>query len=203
MLLQSFLQCYESQFVSNTLATVPQLPYLLLTVYYIRIQGAFVNFIVLVKTLFYWCWLPVSCGKLKRRYPVTVFHFVENPMVAAVLRIRIRDPVSGAFLCFLTTGSGIRDEHPGSYFRELRNNFWGTKNYLNSLMRIWLRDPGFFDRGFGIQDGIIQIWYLVPYTSRIRNTGTVAIEYFCCKCNTQKLLIMQVGRYRTGTFTAG
>ncbi len=56
------------------------------------------------------------------------------------------DPGSGAFL---TPGSGIRvgkksgsgsgirnrDEEPGSYFRELRNNFLGLK-YLNSLMRI-------------------------------------------------------------------
>jgi hypothetical protein len=33
-------------------------------------------------------------------------------------------------------GSGIRDEKPGSNFRELRNNFFGLK-YLNSLMRIW------------------------------------------------------------------
>jgi hypothetical protein len=47
-----------------------------------------------------------------------------------VLRIRIRDPGSGAFL---TPGSGIRDgqeirirdEHPGLYFRELGNNFLG------------------------------------------------------------------------------
>jgi hypothetical protein len=30
------------------------------------------------------------------------------------------DPGSGAFL---TPGSGIRDEHLGSYFREIRNNF--------------------------------------------------------------------------------
>jgi hypothetical protein len=25
------------------------------------------------------------------------------------------------------SGSGIRDEHPGSYSRELRNNFFGLK----------------------------------------------------------------------------
>jgi hypothetical protein len=37
------------------------------------------------------------------------------------------------------SGSGIRDEQPGSYFLELRNHFFGLK-YLNSLMRI--RDPG-------------------------------------------------------------
>jgi hypothetical protein len=33
----------------------------------------------------------------------------------------------------------IRDEQHGSYFRELRKQFFGLK-YLNSLMRI--RDPG-------------------------------------------------------------
>jgi hypothetical protein len=41
------------------------------------------------------------------------------------------------------SGFGIRDEHPGSYFGELRNNFFGLK-YLNSLMRIPIRDPEFF-----------------------------------------------------------
>jgi hypothetical protein len=47
--------------------------------------------------------------------------------------------------------SWIRDEHPGSYFRELRNNFFGLK-HLNSLMRI--RDPGWktFESGINIPD---------------------------------------------------
>ncbi len=54
------------------------------------------------------------------------------------------NPGSGAFL---THGSGIRDGvHPGSYFRELRNNFWGLK-YLNSLMRI----RNTFDPGSGME----------------------------------------------------
>ncbi len=69
----------------------------------------------------------------------------------AVLRIRIRDLGLGAFLTpgsgiregrKSASGSGIRDEQPGSYFLELRNHFFaffGLK-YLNSLMRI--RDPG-------------------------------------------------------------
>jgi hypothetical protein len=68
------------------------------------------------------------------------------------------DPGSGVFV---TPGSDIgkknkiriRDEHPGSSFRELRNIFL-VKNlkYLNSLMwiriqdpesfRSWIRDPG-------------------------------------------------------------
>jgi hypothetical protein len=43
------------------------------------------------------------------------------------------------------SGSGIRDEQPGSYFLELRNHFLGIK-YLNSLMRMdTIR--------FGIRDG--------------------------------------------------
>ncbi len=69
----------------------------------------------------------------------------------AVLWIRIRDPGLGVFLTpgsgirdgrKSASGSGIRDEQPGSYFLELRNHFFaflGLK-YLNSLMRI--RDPG-------------------------------------------------------------
>jgi hypothetical protein len=50
------------------------------------------------------------------------------------------------------SGSGIRDEQPGSYFLELRNHFFvflGLK-YLNSLMRI--RDPGWKKFGSGIRD---------------------------------------------------
>jgi hypothetical protein len=48
------------------------------------------------------------------------------------------------------SGSGIRDEKPGSYFLELRNQFFGLK-YLNSLMRI--RDPGWRQFRSGIRDG--------------------------------------------------
>ncbi len=59
-----------------------------------------------------------------------------------------QDPGSGAFLTPGSgiqdgkkegSGSGIRNEHPGSNFLELRNHFLGLK-YLNSLMRI--QDPG-------------------------------------------------------------
>jgi hypothetical protein len=51
------------------------------------------------------------------------------------------------------SGSGIRDEQPGSYFLELRNHFFGFLGlkYLNSLMRI--RDPGWRKFGSGIRDG--------------------------------------------------
>ncbi len=49
------------------------------------------------------------------------------------------------------SGSGIRDEQPGSYFLELRNHFFaflGFK-YLNSLMRI--RDGDSSDPGSGME----------------------------------------------------
>jgi hypothetical protein len=51
------------------------------------------------------------------------------------------------------SGSGIRDEQPGSYFLELRNHFFGFLGlkYLNSLMRI--RDPGWRHFGSGIRYG--------------------------------------------------
>jgi hypothetical protein len=68
----------------------------------------------------------------------------------------VPDPGSGDFL---TPGSGmgkkksrfgiiIRDEHPGSYFRELRNNFLIEK-YLNSFMWNWMRN--LFDPGSGME----------------------------------------------------
>jgi hypothetical protein len=49
----------------------------------------------------------------------------------------IRDPQDGK-----KSGFEIRDEHSRSFFRELRNIFWGLK-YLNSMMRIRdLFNPG-------------------------------------------------------------
>jgi hypothetical protein len=68
--------------------------------------------------------------------------------VFAELGIRIRGAGFG-IRCLLNPGSGIQDgykisnrvldEQPGSYFRELKKQFFGLK-YLNSLM--WIRDPG-------------------------------------------------------------
>jgi hypothetical protein len=67
------------------------------------------------------------------------------------------------------SGSGIRNEQPGSYFLELRNHFLGLK-YLNSLMRILDPDPGWKKFGSGIRDG--KNWDPGSgKTSRIRNTG--------------------------------
>ncbi len=63
------------------------------------------------------------------------------------------DPGSGAFLT-ARTGMGkkirirIHDDQPRSYFRELRNHFFGLK-YLNSFMQI--RDLGWEKFGSGIR----------------------------------------------------
>jgi hypothetical protein len=67
----------------------------------------------------------------------------------AVLRIRIRDPGLGAFLTpgsgirdgrKSASGSGIRDEQPGSYFLELRNHFFDLFG-VNTL-KFFDEDPG-------------------------------------------------------------
>ncbi len=45
------------------------------------------------------------------------------------------------------SGSGIWDEHPGSYFRELRKQFLGLKilkffDAVPESFLTWIRDPG-------------------------------------------------------------
>jgi hypothetical protein len=72
----------------------------------------------------------------------------------------VADPGYGAFLTpgsgmvrKSASGSGIRDEQPGSYFVELRNHFFGLK-YLNSLMRI--RDPRWRQFGSGMEKSRIR-----------------------------------------------
>jgi hypothetical protein len=90
-----------------------------------------------------------------------------------VLRILIRDPVSGAFL---TPGSGmskkirirIRDEQLGSYFRELRNNFFGFK-----ILKFFYVDPGsgMGKFGSGIWDGKNSDPGSGMEKIRIRNSG--------------------------------
>jgi hypothetical protein len=59
------------------------------------------------------------------------------------------------------SGSGIRDEQPGSYFLELRNHFVRVK-ILNSLMRI--RDPGWKNSGLGsgMEKSRIRDWEKYP-----------------------------------------
>jgi hypothetical protein len=61
----------------------------------------------------------------------------------------VADPDPGSGMGGKSAGSGIRDEQPGSYFLELKNNFLELK-YLNSLMLI--RDPGWKKVGSGIRD---------------------------------------------------
>jgi hypothetical protein len=55
-----------------------------------------------------------------------------------MLRIRIRDPG------WVKNRIRIRDDQPGSYFRELRNQFFGLLFY---------GDPGWKKFGYGIRDG--------------------------------------------------
>jgi hypothetical protein len=54
------------------------------------------------------------------------------------------------------SGIRIRDEEPGSYFRELKKRYFGLK-YLNSLM--WIRDPGWKKFGSGME----KIWIRDKY----------------------------------------
>jgi hypothetical protein len=55
--------------------------------------------------------------------------------------------------------SGIREEHPGSYFRELRNNFWVKKNLtLRCGSGSGFRNLFDLDPGSWIQDS--QHWKL-------------------------------------------
>jgi hypothetical protein len=68
-------------------------------------------------------------------------------MFQTVLRIRIRDRGYGAFLTpgsgmgrKSASGSGIRDEQPGSYFLELRNHFFGF--FGVKILEFFDADPG-------------------------------------------------------------
>jgi hypothetical protein len=58
------------------------------------------------------------------------------------------DPGSGAFL---TPGSGILDEQPGSYFLELRNNFLGVK-----ILKFFDADPGWRQFESGMEQSRIR-----------------------------------------------
>jgi hypothetical protein len=96
---------------------------------------------------------------------LTILLFVTFTIFIVILLVKtsIADPDLGSG-AFFTPGSGIRDgyesgsgseirdEQPGSYFRELRNNFWG-QNYLNSLM--WIRDGKNLDPVSGMEKILI------------------------------------------------
>jgi hypothetical protein len=78
--------------------------------------------------------------------------------------LRIRDPGLGAFFTpgsgmgrKSASGSGIRDEQPGSYFLELRNHFlfFGVKFFEDpgsGMETVWIRGPGWKRVGAGIRD---------------------------------------------------
>jgi hypothetical protein len=73
-------------------------------------------------------------------------------MFLLVLWIRIPDPV--LFDTWIQDPDpGIRDKHPGSYFRELSNIILGFK-YINSLLWIRIRDPVLFHPGSGVPDPV-------------------------------------------------
>ncbi len=72
----------------------------------------------------------------------------RKPRSWPLVVISVANPRSGIQCLF---DPWIRDEQPGSYFRELRNNTW----YLNSFIRIrdgkkLFRDPGWKKFGSGI-----------------------------------------------------
>jgi hypothetical protein len=73
------------------------------------------------------------------------------------------DPGSGAFLTpgsgmgrKSASGSGIRDEQPGSYFLELRNHFFGVKIYKIVLKIARIRDGDSSDPGSGMEKSRIR-----------------------------------------------
>jgi hypothetical protein len=65
------------------------------------------------------------------------------------------------------SGTRIRDEQPGSYFREHRNHFLGVK-----ILKFFDADPGW--KKFGSE-----------ITFRIRNTGIIFREFFFCERSLQ------------------
>ncbi len=100
-----------------------------------------------------------------------------------MLRIRIRDPVpfwplEPGSRMGKKSRSGPRDEHPGSYFQELRNNFLFFGLKILSLTWIRIRDPE--SRWSWILDGKIRIRNIAAcrYKSR-RGTleGNLILNY--------------------------
>jgi hypothetical protein len=73
---------------------------------------------------------------------------IQSGYKIAVLRIRIRDPGLGTFL---TPGSGIRDEQPGSYFLEFRNHFFAFLEV--KILKFFDEDPGSGMETVRIRDG--------------------------------------------------
>jgi hypothetical protein len=85
---------------------------------------------------------------------------IQTKLLRAVLGIRIRDPGLGAFLTpgsgirdgrKSASGSGIRDEQPGSYFLELRNHFFCF--FGVEILKFFDEDPGSGMETVRIRDG--------------------------------------------------
>ncbi len=105
----------------------------------------------------------------------------------SVLRIRIRDPGLGAFLTpgsgirdgrKSASGSGIRDEQPGSYFLSLETIFMlflGLKYFDedpgSGMETVRIRDPGWKKVGSGIRDKHPGSATLVRVSTKIFRTG--------------------------------
>jgi hypothetical protein len=75
--------------------------------------------------------------------------------------IIVVDPGSGAFLTpgsrmgrKSASGSGIRDEQPGSYFLELRNHFFGF--FGVKILKFFAADPGWRQFGSGTEKSRIR-----------------------------------------------
>jgi hypothetical protein len=81
---------------------------------------------------------------------MAMIQYVRYCSGISVLRIRIRDPGLGAFL----TGSGIRDEQPGSYFLELRNHFFAF--FGVKILKFFDEDPGWRQFGSGTEKSRIR-----------------------------------------------
>jgi hypothetical protein len=113
------------------------------------------------------CFSLICRAHTLRRLFVLLFSILTK----AVLRIRIRDPGLGAFLTpgygirdgrKSASGSGIRDEQPGSCFLELRNHFFaffGVKILKffdedpgSGMETVRIRDPGLKKVGSWIRD---------------------------------------------------
>jgi len=96
-----------------------------------------------------------------------------------VLRIRIRDPGLGAFLTpgsgirdrrKSASGSGIRDELPGSYYLELRNHFFAV--FGIKILKFFDEDPGSGMETVRIRD---PVWKKVGSGIRDKHPGSATL----------------------------
>ncbi len=92
---------------------------------------------------FWWWWgqraavYPRTCVRFE--FPLIIYLVLQHVGIWIFHRLVLQQVAPFNFALPAVLRIRIRDEQHGSYFPELRNNFFGLK-YLNSLMRI--RDPG-------------------------------------------------------------